>query len=189
MGIREAFEDEMRRARCGTERAAREAMGDWISELGRWDLFGGLTFDPRRCRHGLRPGSGPCSVERIGGAWVHRRVPVAMASARFESFVRAARKALRRPIEYVAAVECQSSGHAHLHPLLELGGGLQMGDIKALGLLWYENNGYGRFEVPRDVGAVGGYTAKYLLKDGGAGDLLLSEGLRRRFPGFSGSLG
>jgi len=144
--------------------AASEAMVELISGLARWDLFGGLTFDQRRC---------PQEV-LFCGTKVPRRIPVDSARVRFQNFVRRAEKTLGRELRYVAALESQANGWPHLHPLLSLEGGLQAGDVIALGGLWYDANGYGRLEAPRSLADVTGYCAKYLLKDLATGALLIS---------------
>lgn len=167
MTSREDFEDEMTASRRQLRAGASEALATFIGELAPWHLFGGLTFDQRRC-----------PKERIGGTLVPRRIPVDVARGRFERYVAGAERALGRRIEYVAGLESQRNGWPHFHPLLSLEGGLQGGDVVALGSLWYDANGYGRLEAPRSVEDVTGYCAKYLLKDLAVGDLLISPRLR-----------
>jgi hypothetical protein len=164
---REDFEDEMTVSRKQLRAGASDALVGFIQELAPWHLFGGLTFDQRRCRH-----------ERIGGTMVPCRIPVDVARGRFQRYIAGAQRALGRRIEYVVGLEAQRNGWPHFHPLLSLEGGLQTGDVVCLGGLWYEANGYGRLEAPRSVDDVTGYCAKYLLKDVAIGDLLISTGLR-----------
>jgi hypothetical protein len=168
MGWQQDFEDEMTVARRGLVIGAKDRMGEFIAAMGPWDLFGGLTFDQRRCRHervwGMAGGRIPC------------RIPIDSAKMRFQSYVRAAERRLGRRVEYVAALESHRNGWPHLHPLLRLEGGLLAGDIEALGGLWYRRQGYGRLEVPRSAQDVTEYCAKYLSKDLGSGDLLLKLG-------------
>src|SRR3972149_1188961 len=87
------LEDEMRASRRELTRAATSAMGDWISQLAPWTLFGGLTFDPKRCEQ-----------ERVFGTLIPRRIPVDVAAGRFKRWMRASEKALGRGIVYVAAL-------------------------------------------------------------------------------------
>lgn len=177
MTWKEDFEDEMTASKTQLAGAASEAMVELIAGLARWDLFGGLTFDQRRC---AQENVGGLWGGRAGGTLVPRRIPVDSAKVRFESFIKRAEKTLGRPIEYVAALESQRNGWPHLHPLLSLQGGLQSGDVAALGGLWFEGNGYGRLEAPRSVQDVTGYCAKYLLKDLSTGALLISPRMERR---------
>ena len=163
---REELEDEMRASRRELTRAATSAMGDWISQLAPWTLFGGLTFDPKRCEQ-----------ERVFGTLIPRRIPVDVAAGRFKRWMRASEKALGRGIVYVAALESHKNGWPHLHPLLSLEGGIQAGDVATLGVLWFQANGFGRLEIPRSMEDVSGYCAKYLAKDYATGALLLSPAL------------
>jgi hypothetical protein len=168
MSWKEDFEDEMTVSKRHLAGAASEAMVELIAGLARWDLFGGLTFDQRRC-----------PAEVIMGVKVPRRIPVDSARVRFQNFVGRAEKTLGRELKYVAALESQRNGWPHLHPLLSLEGGLQAGDVAALGGLWYDANGYGRLEAPRSLADVTGYCAKYLLKDLAIGALLISPRIER----------
>jgi hypothetical protein len=164
----------MEGSRRAMSRGAQEAMSGFIADMREWDLFGGLTFDQRRCR-----------MERawgLGGGKSPVRIPVDSARVRFQNFIGAAESVLGRRIEYVAALESHKNGWPHLHPLLSLEGGLQAGDIGLLGRLWYERQGYGRLEVPRSRADVTAYCAKYVSKDYGVGDLLMSRSLGRDRP-------
>src|SRR3972149_163571 len=160
------LEDEMRASRRELTRAATSAMGDWISQLAPWTLFGGLTFDPKRCEQ-----------ERVVGTLIPRRIPVDVAAGRFKRWMRASEKALGRGIVYVAALESHKNGWPHLHPLLSLEGGIQAGDVATLGMLWFQANGVGRLEVPRAMEAGRGDAAKSLAKAYATGPLLLSPAL------------
>lgn len=174
---RQDFEAEMRGSRRELQRAARSAFAGWIQDLGAWDLFGGLTFDPRRCRHGLVP-NGPCSMERMwADTWVPRLRSVHQVRKAVEAWRERGQEALGRSFEYVAGIEAHTNGHLHVHPLVKLEDGLRFGDIKTLGTLWYERNGYALLEVPRSQADVTAYSAKYLTKDLSIGDLLISPGL------------
>ena len=176
----EEMEAEMRASRRELTRAATSAMGDWISQLAPWTLFGGLTFDPKRCEQ-----------ERVFGTLIPRRIPVDVAAGRFKRWMRASEKALGRGIVYVAALESHKNGWPHLHPLLALEDGLQAGDVATLGGLWFQVNGFGRLEAPRSIEDVSGYAAKYLAKDYATGALLLSPALvageRRQGPSRAGA--
>jgi hypothetical protein len=173
----EEIADEMNESRRAMVSGATEAMGGFLADLRPWHVFGGLTFDLRRCRHGLRPDGSPCSAEELMGTWVPRRIPLDVVKGRFEHYVRGARRALGRHIDYVVAIESHRSGWPHLHPLLSLQGGLHRGDLVTLGGLWYSENGYARLSVPRSSEDVTAYCGKYVAKDWGSGDLLFSSGL------------
>jgi hypothetical protein len=147
-----------------------EAWGEWVVGLREWHLFGGLTFDQRRV-----------PSEKVLGVNVPRVISRDVAGARFREWIRRSEGVLQRRVDYVAAMESQRNGWPHFHPLLDLGR-LGDGDIETLGRLWYEANGYGRLEVPRDRAAVCSYSAKYLAKDLGTGDVLMSRGLGRFVP-------
>lgn len=148
---------------------AVEELGPFLAGLAPWDLFGGLTFDQRRCRHER--------VWGLAGGRCPRVIPIDSAKLRFEGFVRSAEAALQRRVDYVAAIEAHKNGWPHLHPLFAFEGGLMEGDVETLGRLWYKRNGYGRLEVPRSQQDVTGYCAKYLTKDLAIGTLLISARL------------
>ncbi len=135
----------------------KEAWGDWIAELREWDLFGGLTFDPKRFRWEGAPTR----------EYVVRRL---------ERWIRRAEGRLKRKVQYVTAMEYHKSGWPHLHPLLDVGG---LGADTALSLrrLWEEENGFARLKPPSSGVAVCRYAAKYLAKDFGSGDVFLSAGI------------
>jgi len=140
------------------EREVQSAWAEWVSGLGEWHLFGGLTYDQRRARGGqtlgVRPGADSCRHHAL--AWL-----------------RDAPKVVGRPIEAaVVALEYQKNGWPHLHPLLRLAGGLREGDIARLGGLWFERHGGNRLEVPRTTNDVCAYASKYLVKDLAHGDVI-----------------
>src|SRR3989304_476937 len=128
----EKMEDEMRASRRELTGAATSAMGDWISQLAPWTLFGGPTFDPERW-----------TQERVFGTLIPRRIPVDVAAGRFKRWMRASEKALGRGIVYVAALESHKNGWPHLHPLLSLEGGIQAGGGGTPGGVGHRANGYG----------------------------------------------
>ena len=136
-----------------------EAWGEWVAEMGRWDLFGGLTYDPKRCRpdgRGATIAPGADVVKRHALRWLGE-----------------APKTLGRPVEAaVLAFEYQRNGWPHLHPLLRIEGGLRGGEIKALGTAWYQLHGGNRLEIPRSHADVSAYAAKYLTKDLARGDVI-----------------
>mgnify|MGYP001489402704 CR=1 FL=1 len=175
-------EEAMARSRRALWDGGREAWAEWLSGLAEWNLFGGLTVDPKRrevCRMLVRDGNG-----RLGWKGYRRVENGPVAPGRdglldaFREWVRAGRRALGRDIEYVVALEYHRSGWPHLHPLLALEGGLMAGDVTTLGGLWYVSQGYAKLEVPRTMEGVARYCARYLVKDLDRGDLLFSEGLR-----------
>lgn len=143
----------------GLERAARQTGGVWIAGLREWNLFGTLTYDPKR-------------LDGIPSLYKARRD--------FEYWIRDAEKALRSPIGAVGALEAMRSGWPHFHTLLDVGG-LYGHEIEVLGRLWFKRAGFGRIERIRDYGPgfAARYCAKYMSKDGGSGDLVLTDGLVR----------
>lgn len=159
------------------------AWGEWVGSLGEWHLFGGLTYDQRR-RPVVPPGMqrgdgrlrlGPRLSEdgrvRLGG---DRRPGRDAAVANVGYFLREGQRRLGRRIEAaVIALEYQKNGWPHFHPLLRLEGGLQDGDIRQLGPLWFKIAGYGRLEVPRAASEVCAYASKYLSKGLDQGDVVL----------------
>ncbi len=89
-------------------------------------------------------------------------------------WLREAPAQLGRPVEAaVVALEYQKNGWPHLHPLMRVQGGLQGGEIRALGTWWYRHHGGNRLEEPRDVADVAAYASKYLVKDLSRGDVIL----------------
>lgn len=129
--------------------------------MGEWHVFGGLTYDPRRVlvgSHQLRMAKPhPEAVQKHIRGWLGE------ANRRLDGRVEAA----------VVAVEAHKSGWPHAHPLLRLAGGLQHGDLAAIGQVWYERRGYAKLEPPKSVADVTVYAAKYLSKDVLGGGVLL----------------
>lgn len=143
--------------------AVAEAWGDWIAGMTSWDVFGGLTYDPERCRvtPGLRG-----NVRSMPGIDVVR--------AHAYRWLRAAPRAIGRPVDgAVVAIERHKNGWPHMHPLLKLNGGFQKGDLASLGQAWFHDHGYARLERPRDQGDVAAYASKYLAKDVLSNDVIL----------------
>lgn len=173
---------------CG--RCDKAAWGQWIAGLvepGKWDLFGGLTFDPKRgvCpppgeqRHGERLRLAPVvGVDRLtGDADPRVRLssrPLArdVALSRVTWFFREGERRLGRQLSGVVALEFHKNGWPHFHPLISLEGGLQDGDVKVLGPLWTARCGYNRLEPPHSAGAVASYASKYLSKGLDSGDVV-----------------
>jgi hypothetical protein len=155
--------------------AVTQAWGEWIAGMGRWDLFGGLTYDQRR-RAPRSPGPQRSSQVWGGGQRLRYgpgRLGAEVAWQHVNSWLEYAPKRLGRPVEAaVVALEYQRNGWPHFHPLLRLAGGLQPHDIERLGSLWVERHGYNRLEPPRNRQDVCAYAAKYLSKDLGRGDIL-----------------
>lgn len=127
--------------------------------MGRWDLFGGLTYDPKRCRPDGR------------GAFIPPGSDVVKSHAL--RWLRDAPDVLGRDVEAaVVALEYQKNGWPHLHPLLRIAGGLEGGEIAALGRAWFNAHGGNRLEEPRSIVDVASYASKYLTKDLSRGDVL-----------------
>lgn len=165
------------------------------SQWGPWNLFGGLTFDPRRrpvvppgCQKmpvaggsGERLRVGPiCGVDRLtGDADPRIRLtsarPMArdVAVAKVRHFFREGQRRLGRELRGIVALEYHQNGWPHFHPLLKVEGGLQGGEVKTLGGLWYAECGGNRLERPRSVGDVTAYAAKYLSKGLDRGDVVI----------------
>jgi hypothetical protein len=138
--------------RSETEAIVALAWGQWIAEMGEWHVFGGLTYDQRR--RGTVPGAD-------------------VARAHVQRWLRHAGKNGGPHIEAaVVALEYQKNGWPHFHPLLRVRGGLQRGDIPALGQAWFKPHGYARLEPPRSRSDVCIYAAKYLSKDLSKGDVI-----------------
>lgn len=136
-----------------------EAWGEWVAGMGRWDLFGGLTYDPKRCRpdgHGATIAPGADVVKGHTLKWLRQ------FGERHGREVEAA----------IVSLEYQKNGWPHLHPLLRLSGGLQGGEIRSLGTAWFRAHGGNRLEAPRSRDAVASYAAKYLTKDLARGDVI-----------------
>lgn len=128
------------------------AWGEWISSMGEWHLFGGLTYDP--ARRLTVPGDD-------------------VAKRHVTRWLQEAPKTLGRPIDAaVVALEYQHNGWPHFHPLLRVAGGLQGNEKRLLGGAWYERHGYALLDVPRSRDDVCAYAAKYLAKDLDRGDVL-----------------
>jgi hypothetical protein len=166
---------------CEAERR-EQAWGDWVASLREWDLFGGLTFDPRRAVRPHPPGSQrfskatrtPARLTEAGSLSLQDQpISVEIARSRARNFLLQAEVALNRRIAAVIALEAHRNGWPHFHPLLSIEGGLQDGDIRKLSYLWFNDSGYNRFEVPRDAGAVARYASKYLVKGLDSGDLVI----------------
>jgi len=161
--------EEAERANKKLEERSRKAMGSMIAELREWDVFGTMTYDPKR-----RP------QERMwGDTFVPRVVSADLAKKDFERWINDASGALGRPIEYVCGLEYQKNGFPHFHTLLDLSG-LEDGDFKRIGGLWYKRCGYNMLEIPRSIDDCAAYAAKYLVKDISRGDVLFSRKLAER---------
>jgi hypothetical protein len=96
-----------------------------------------------------------------------------IAKRKVKTWVRAGQELLGRPVAAVVAMEHHKSGWPHFHGLLGVDGGLRGREIEALGRLWFDRNGYNRIEIPRSVGDVAAYAAKYLTKDLDRGGVLI----------------
>lgn len=129
-----------------------DAWGQWISEMGEWHVFGGLTYDQRR-------------RETVPGSDV--------AKAHVRRWLTEAAKTAGIHVEAgVVALEYQRNGWPHFHPLLRVRGGVGPGVYSGLGQLWYRDHGYARLERPVDACATAAYAAKYLSKDLDRGDVI-----------------
>jgi hypothetical protein len=132
--------------------AVAEAWGNWISEMGEWHVFGGLTYDQRR----------RTTVPGRDVAWAHVRRWLGRDARRAGLDIEAA----------VVALEYQKNGWPHFHPLLRLRGGDHPRSHQLLGQPWFRDHGYARLESPRSRDAVSAYASKYLAKDLDSGDVM-----------------
>ena len=146
--------------------------------LADWNLFGSLTFDPKRTRADGRPAWGNDSR---GPSWES----VSKAVRRWH---RVASRRLGQEFVSVVAIETHKSGWPHCHPLIALPGGLSQGDpnlalgkreIETLGQTWYQMAGYAPLEVPHSREAVAAYASKYVVKELDRGDVLFLGPLKR----------
>lgn len=137
-------------------------MGEWISGMTGWSLFGTLTYDPDRCR--LIPGRRDGERSMPGLDVVRRHA---------YTWLRSGPAAVGRPVEAaVVGMERHKSGWPHLHTLLKLPGGVHRGDLVGMGHAWYATHGFAKLELPRSRDDVAGYVAKYLSKDIGTNDMI-----------------
>ena len=146
----------------GSGDSAAVAMGEWLTTMTEWDVFGTLTYDPERCR--LTPGF------RDG-----RRTMPGMDVVRGHVFrwLRSGPRAIGRPVTAaVVAVERHKSGWPHAHALLRLPQGAHKGDLSGMGQSWFTSHGYAKLELPRSPGDVSAYVSKYLAKDIGTNDMV-----------------
>lgn len=158
-----------------------DAWSQWIAGQADWNLFGGLTFDPRRRvspppgpqRGGQRLRPGP-RLNESGTLRLQGR-PLAADIARRSvlTFFDQGEQLLGRRLAGIVALEFHGNLWPHFHPLISVEGGLQGGEIKALGTLWYQRAGGNRLEVPRSLGDVSAYASKYLSKGLDVGDVLM----------------
>lgn len=138
-----------------------EAWGEWVAGLGEWHVFGGLTY---------RQAPVVGNETRYQNGVPHPEAVV----KHVRSWLRESSRRIGRPVEAaVVAVESHKSGWPHCHPLVRLAGGLQYGDLAAMGQAWYERRGYARLEAPRGIDDVCRYAAKYLSKDLSRGDVVI----------------
>jgi len=166
-----------------SERERRaQSWGDWIASLHTWDLFGGMTFDPRRARRIVPPGPqrfGKVTrfADRISedgaSAIAVRTLSSDVARARVRKFLAAAQERLERRLAAVIAMEYHKNGWPHFHPLLHVEGGLHGGEIATLSRLWFDASGYNRLEIPRSSRQVCEYASKYLVKGLDRGDVMI----------------
>ncbi len=166
--------------RCEVTRR-HDAWGQWVAKLRPWDLCATLTFDPK-VRTVTPPGAQRAAGSgklrwplRVTDAGATLGAPMAgdIAKRKVKTWVRAGQELLGRPVAAVVAMEHHKSGWPHFHGLLGVDGGLRGREIEALGRLWFDRNGYNRIEIPRSVGDVAAYAAKYLTKDLDRGGVLI----------------
>jgi len=141
--------------------AVSEAWGEWVTGLAPWQLFGALTYDPKRTRPDGRP------------AWGHTRGPSTESVQKGIRHWHKETEKLVGRVALVAALEAHKTGWPHVHPLLAFTHELEGGEIAAVGQVWYKMNGYARLEVPRSRDAVAAYASKYVTKELERGDVLL----------------
>jgi len=138
-----------------------EAWGEWVTGLAPWQLFGALTYDPKRTKpdgtlaYGHERGPSTESVQKAVRKW-HR-----------DSEKLVGRMAV------VAAIEAHKTGWPHVHPLVAFTHDLEPGELAAVGQVWYKMSGFARLEVPRSRDAVAAYASKYVTKELERGDVLL----------------
>jgi hypothetical protein len=164
------------------ELVVRQAMGDWILSQVRPSVFGGLTHDPRRrvvklaAQRADKRGFTRLAARLTDGDTPRRLADVPIgrdpAVARVFEWLTACEQATGKGIAGLVALEYHRNGAPHFHPLLELAGGLDQGDIVKMGLPWYRANGGNRLQVPRSEGEAAAYCAKYVCKQPEHGDLL-----------------
>lgn len=153
----------------------QEAWGEWIAAMGDWHVFGALTYAQRR-RPYVPPGAQ--RVTEFASPQRLRQAPPGNPGAdvgkrHVMRWLRDVQLPGERQVEAaVVALEYQKNGWPHFHPLLRLPGGLQKGDIVALGTAWFAPHGYAKLEAPRSATDVCEYAAKYLSKDLGRGDVI-----------------
>jgi hypothetical protein len=172
------------------------AMGEWLSTMRPWSIWGTLTIDHRR-RQGQRvetrspvevewrgsPRAGYVPELSGGGRVVYehrldapRPVPRDSLVWMVEQAMAAASRVLRRRLDWVAAIEPHKSGDLHAHTLVYTGQvGENRNDIRALHKGWFCLAGGCDFSEPRDNMAVSDYTAKYMCKP--MGELIFSRKL------------
>lgn len=149
--------------RSGSAAEVADAMGEWLSGMTDWDVFGTLTYDPERCR--LVPGMRG-DVRSMPGLDVVR--------AHTFKWLRSGPRAVGRPVVAgFVGLERHKSGWPHAHAVLKLAGGFQKGDLAGMGQSWFREHGYAKLEVPRSAGDVSAYVSKYVVKDIGQGDIVM----------------
>ncbi len=161
----------------------QQAMGDWILSQMRPDVFGGLTHDPKRrqvkleAQRANQRGFTRIAPRLTDHADSPRRmsdIPIGRdpAIARVHEWLTECEQATGKGITGAVALEFHRNGAPHFHPLLELAGGLDQGDIVKMGLPWYRANGGNRLQRPRNHAETAQYCAKYVCKGPEHGDLL-----------------
>lgn len=129
----------------------REAWGGWVAEMGKWDVFATLTYDPDKQPRRLYPD---------------------VARAHLTHWLREGPKLIGRPIEAaITALEYQKNGTPHFHSVMRLPGGVRRGDFVQLGGAWFKLHGYAKLELPKSQDDVCAYATKYLFKDLDRGDV------------------
>ena len=143
------------------------AFGNWLGELGQWDLFATLTFNPNHPDNSVFLRSGfehalP-SVRRRVLAW-HNKVTAIVG----------------HPCAAVYVVEKQPSGLPHVHGLIDLGG--LRSDGNAIGATWTHGIADVRAIRPEDLGRVARYCAKDFGSDFDRSDIILTRELSQLPP-------
>lgn len=184
---------------CEPERR-KTAFTNWVANMRPWHLTITLTFDPKRRpptppgpQRGSHPLSSNISPRITDGSCTPVRLSDVtltgdVAQRRVLSWLRDGQERIGRRISGVVCLENHKNGAPHFHGLIGIDGGLQDGDIRELGTLWFQRHGYNRLEIPRSVNDVAAYAAKYMskdIKDGGvifwpsSGSLSAKEGQLR----------
>jgi hypothetical protein len=140
---------------------ARSALGPWVAQLRRWDLYATFTYDPAR-------------VQWNHGASLETIVPPSPDASRrhMSTYLRDLTEELGREVGAFCALETTRRGWPHWHGLIACGG-ITKADFKSAMHLWFDKRGFARFDRVdlQDTEKIAAYCGKYLTKQDG--DVLL----------------